>query len=248
MTYVVLAIGIVITVLFLLIRDKRSSAVAFCVKSFASLLFVATALSATFNNQDGILLPQLLIIFGLVCGLIGDITLDLKIYLNARNFEGSVKDSETVTYVGMGCFALGHIAYCTAVVLLTGLTSMLLYSALIALVITTLTFVTTICVLKMNFGKFFVPSCIYCFLLTLFGGLTVLTLSSYNGGIQGTLLLVGAMLFLVSDLILSYTYFSNETQRATSGLLNPESRFLIVLNHATYYGAQYLIALSLLFI
>lgn len=245
MTYIILIIGVVITLLFLLIRDKQSSIWAICAKSAASLAFVSTAICAIVESNGANPMPKLLIVLGLVCGLIGDITLDFKVYLSARNLQS---DSDTVTYFGMGCFAVGHILYVTAVTLVTGNTSALLYSSGIAAVLVVLTFVTTLAVLKMNFGKFLAPSIVYCFLLAMFVSLTAWTLPAHNGQVQGIILLVGSVLFVISDLILSYTYFANDTQRQTQGMLNPESKFLIVTNHATYYAAQFLIALSLMFI
>ena len=242
---IILAIGVAITVVFLLMRDKSSSIGAICAKSVASFAFVTTAVCAIFESNGTNHIPKLLVVLGLVCGLIGDITLDMKIYLGARNLQS---DSDAVTYFGMGCFAVGHILYITAVTIVTANVMALVYSAIIAAVLVVLTFVTTLGVLKMNFGKFLIPSIVYCFLLANFGSLTVWTLPCHNGQPQGIILLIGALMFLVSDLVLSYTYFANETQRQTKGMLNPESRFLISVNHGTYYVAQFSIALALLFI
>ena len=51
------------------------------------------------------------------------------------------------------------------------------------------------------------------------------------------LIVVGAALFLLSDLVLSLIYFEGN-----------ESRVLIVVNHVLYYVAQFLIALSLYYL
>jgi hypothetical protein len=44
------------------------------------------------------------------------------------------------------------------------------------------------------------------------------------------------------------TYFSKESDYQKDGILNPESRFMISANHITYYIAQFLIAICILFI
>ena len=52
------------------------------------------------------------------------------------------------------------------------------------------------------------------------------------------MLFVGGVFFLISDLILSGTYFGEGKDRPVD----------IVTNHMTYYIAQYLIALSIAFV
>ena len=107
--------------------------------------------------------------------------------------------------------------------------------------------VLSIFVMKMRFGKFLIPSISYCILLTWF-----VVYSAWNlAAIKSTaniLLLVGSIMFIVSDLILSMTYFSKEEDYKKQGMMNPESKFMIVANHATYYIAQFLIAIAILFI
>jgi hypothetical protein len=50
------------------------------------------------------------------------------------------------------------------------------------------------------------------------------------------LLAAGAILFLLSDLVLVMTYYDNK-----------DSRPFIVVNHVLYYAAEYTIALSILY-
>lgn len=49
-------------------------------------------------------------------------------------------------------------------------------------------------------------------------------------------------------MVLLMTYFSKPADYERKGMLNPELRLIIIVNHVTYYLAQFLIALSLLFI
>ena len=69
-----------------------------------------------------------------------------------------------------------------------------------------------------------------------------------QGSASAGILLAGAILFVLSDMVLSMTYFSKPADYERKGMLNPESRLMIIVNHVTYYLAQFLIALSLLFI
>jgi hypothetical protein len=68
-----------------------------------------------------------------------------------------------------------------------------------------------------------------------------------NNSLTNVLLIIGSILFILSDLVLSMTYFSKEEDYKKEGILNPESRFMISLNHILYYGAQFFIAISILF-
>ena len=81
--YFLLACGIIMLILFLIARDKKSSALAIVLKTATSLFFIATGLAAAVENGivgnfDAKLLPSALVIMGLVLGMVGDITLDFK--------------------------------------------------------------------------------------------------------------------------------------------------------------------------
>jgi hypothetical protein len=56
---------------------------------------------------------------------------------------------------------------------------------------------------------------------------------------QYILMFIGGILFLISDMILSAMYFDKNQSKNTS--VN------VVLNHATYYAAQFCIASSIMF-
>ena len=240
-TYIFLALGVVSFVAFAIFRDKKSSATAICIKTVVSLMFIATAIAALLENEHRgfVLLPALLMIGGLVLGMVGDITLDFKIYLKGLPYKDAEKDSDKMTYIGMAAFGVGHILYITATALRA--------SALIGIGVTAAIFCLSIFVMKMRFGKFLIPSISYCILLTWFVVYSAWQLAAVNST-ANILLLVGSIMFIVSDLILSMTYFSKEEDYKKQGMMNPESKLMIVANHATYYIAQFLIALALLFI
>jgi len=99
----------------------------------------------------------------------------------------------------------------------------------------------------MDFRKFFIPSILYGILLACFVFLSIFKISfSYTRA--NLFILIGSILFIVSDLILSITYFSKKEDYEKKGIMNPESRFMIIMNHITYYAAQFLIAIAILFL
>ena len=93
--------------------------------------------------------------------------------------------------------------------------------------------------LRLKYGK--LKKIAFCYALCLFGTCSFsLFLAIQNGfSILGlNLFLIGAILFAVSDLILSDTYFGEGKERPID----------FILNYSTYYAAQFIIAFLLLFI
>ena len=237
LTYILLVLGGLFLTLFLLFRTKEGGILPAALKTITSLLFVATAVSGAINNYivTGVVgVPKLtffgLVILGLVCGLIGDLTLDLKITYQSTN----LRHSDLYTFFGMAAFGIGHILYIAAVSTFFGFSG---WSILIAVAATALIFTVSLFLLNMQFGKFLIPSIIYALLLTLFLACTIVGGMVSGFTLPVILLVVGAALFLLSDLVLSMIYFDGN-----------ESRVMIVINHVLYYAAQFLIALSLYYI
>ena len=237
LTYILLVLGLVCLTVFLLFRNKEGGILVAALKTLTSLFFVATAISAAINNYivSGTLSVEKLtfmglVILGLVCGLIGDLTLDLKVTYKTLN----LRHSDLYTYFGMASFAIGHVLYVIACARYFGFTG---WEVLIAAAATALILLCAIFLMKMTFGKFLIPTVVYTFLLTLFVATTVGAgiLTAFT--VPVILLVCGSVLFLASDLVLSMTYFDGN-----------ESRVLIVVNHVLYYFAQFAIALSLYYI
>lgn len=236
-TFVLLVLGGLSLAMFLLFRTKEGGIIPAILKTITSLLFVATAVSAVVNNYIvtgalGVckLTFYALVILGLVCGVIGDLSLDLKVTYQEMN----LRHSDIYTFFGMGAFGVGHILYIVAVSIFFGFSA---WSILIAVALTALIFTVSLFLLKMQFGKFLIPSIIYALLLTMF--LTCTVVAGIFAGFTAPviMLVIGAALFLLSDLVLSMIYFDGY-----------EARALIIVNHVLYYAAQFLIALSLYYI
>ncbi|MDR0286490.1 MAG: lysoplasmalogenase, partial [Clostridiales bacterium] len=147
--WIVLAAGIAATLIFLYLRVKKGGVTGLIAKAVASVGFIATACAALSLNI-GFYGYGLLVIVGLVCGLLGDIWLDLKwIY---------IQDKDTYLYAGMASFFVGHIFFITAI--LTHF-NWAVINILIALAIAVAGAVIVLLIekpMKMDYGKFKIPS------------------------------------------------------------------------------------------
>lgn len=201
-------------------------------KSFVSCLFIATGFFAL-CCQGAVPMAGLLVLGGLICGLLGDVWLDLKfIYPD---------DEQLYTYAGFLAFAAGHILYMAAMLILFGGNAKPLHFIIAALVSLALGFVTVLMgpVLKLDYGKYRNISLFYGPLL--FGSTVLSATLAFCTGFSEPFLTVfcfGGVLFLLSDLVLCGTYFGKGKDRPID----------LILNYVFYYGAQFVIALSLLFI
>jgi uncharacterized membrane protein YhhN len=224
--YLIVFLGAVALTLFLVNRDRNGSVKALLYKTLASFLFIVTAfVSFMVNPCPCAAVFAALIMMGLVCGLIGDILLDLKIM-----YKGS---SVLYQHGGMAAFLVGHLFYLAALIAYFGFSWIPLLIAVILAVI-------IICVskflFKFNFAEHTIDTWAYSFVLAYM--MTQACYAAINQGYSActVLLAVGAILFLLSDLVLSMTYYDGK-----------DSRAFISVNHILYYAAQFCIALSVLY-
>jgi len=231
--FILTGFGILSVAVFLWLRVSRRYVEATIFKTFASILFVATGSFAWYAGGAGFW--GTFILLGLVFGLTGDVFLDLKIAYSA--------DSPKWLSAGMAAFAIGHVLYLTGAFIEAGslLTKPLYWLAIPVLLAAGFTAGVWVVApkLQLQYGKFLIPSLTYAFLLSFFvlitGKLFIQTQYSWRWG----LLFIGAFLFLVSDLILSLQYFGPKQHE--------HKRMWIISNHATYYLAQFSIAISMVF-
>ena len=193
------------------------------IKSIVSVLFIAVAVSA--GSQT--VLAKLVII-GLVFGLLGDIWLDFKYVFPSQG--------ELFTYAGFAVFGIGHILYVTGLLSYYGSERFLVASFALAALSAGLVAALEK-PMKLVYGKMKPIVVIYGFLLfsTVFvsGGLLLI-----HGGKALMLFFIGGVLFALSDLVLSGTYFGVGKERPVD----------IASNYILYYAGQFLIALSLAFL
>ena len=226
-----MSLGLIALVFYLLEKCKRYSVKGVLIKTVVSLLFIATAIAATAQNSGHIL--NHFIIAGLIVGLLGDIFLDLK-YVYP-------KDDKLYTYAGFIVFGIGHILFVVGL-LLQFYTNGNMHYFLIPIGGAILFVIINLLLekpLKQSFKPYKLIVSIYAFLLAM-NPLTSLMLNIYVGWNSTALIMlfIGGVLFAISDLVLSGTYFGEGHEKPID----------FILNYITYYGAQFVIAFSLLFL
>jgi len=224
--YLLVLTGSIALTLFLIARDRKGSVQALLIKTLTSFLFISVAFTSfMINPNPDVATFAMLIMMGLICGLIGDIVLDLKIMYR--------ESSSLYQQGGMVAFLVGHLYYLAALVIYFGFNWM---PVVIALVLAVIIGLVSRFILKFNFAEHTIITYAYSFFLSY-----MMTQACYAAITRGftactVLLAAGAILFLLSDLVLVMTYYDNK-----------DSRPFIAVNHILYYAAQYSIALSILY-
>ena len=226
-------IGIILLAVYIKEKIKGASLNALILKSLVSCCFLAAALSALLTTwpegsaDTAALCFPVLVIFGLFCGLMGDIWLDLKLVYPA--------DDAPYTYAGFIFFAVGHVFFISGLIkgYGAGIRPWMILAAFAAAVLLGILTVLAGPLLGLNYGRFRTISMIYAPLL-ISTTLISLVLVLHNGLSVHVpvIMFVGGALFLLSDLVLSGTYFGEGKDRPID----------IILNYVFYYGAQFLIA------
>lgn len=227
--YTTLTVGIILTAVFLVLRVKKGGLVGVFSKTAASLCFIATGFAAA-NQKSTYHEFTTFMIFGFIMGMLGDIWLDLKwVYF---------KDNDSFLHAGFICFMVGHLSFLTAIMNSapwTWASNLVAFAAALAIAL-----VATLLEkpLKVKYGKFKKIVFLYSFVLSLVFT-TSLSLAFFND-FQPVWVAtsIGSGLFLLSDLVLSGTYFGE----------GKNTPFYVVLNHLLYYGAQFTLASAIHFI
>ncbi len=241
----VLVLGAAATVAFLILRVKKGGLSAAVMKVIASVMFVLTGLAAVIDSLPLYYAPFLghfrfnswamLYIAGLVCAILGDLFLDLKYVY--------IEDSDKHTFLGFGFFIATQVFY------FMGAFNCFKwcpqgtydYKAIYVSLIVAAIFVLAAVfgekkILKVKFGKFKAISAVYSGILSF---TTVFTIfCAMTGSTAGLLMAIGEVAFLISDLILSGTYFG----------VGKNTKKHVIWNHLFYYAAQFLIATAIFYI
>ena len=214
-----LALCIVSTIIFIIIKTKIGGKKGVIAKAFASLMFVMGGVLAFLNKQ----LPFYAYFFlgALIFSFIGDILLGLFETKSGKTNSSylllgiaAFSITQILNIVGMSFHALNEM---DNIIVPLGL------AAGIGIVIALLITVNSKS-MGITFGKFTLPATIYsCFVISTFIYAIFLTFL-----VQFTWsLIIATTLFLASDLILSFMYFGDRNQTEMD-----------VANKVTYYLAQ----------
>ncbi|MBR1762881.1 MAG: hypothetical protein IJ731_05910 [Eubacterium sp.] len=226
--YIVLPFGLAVSLVFCIKRAKGFSISNLMLKSVSSLCYLLTAVFALISNPTANTYGSL-IIFGGALGLVGDILLDLKgIYK---------KDESSYLKGGFLFFLAGHLFYSASVIYSIKLKWWIILICVAASFLFSFLNLALSKFIKVHFGAYRTIVFIYTVFLalTLFLSVAAAIVSNFAKGY--VILSIGAVLFTLSDAILSNTFFGR----------NKENALYFFTNHFSYYAGQYLIAASILF-
>lgn len=230
---ITLVLCTIVSIVFTILSFEKNF-VNLLLKTLASMLFTILGLLCMYyllskyytkltNNQ---LIGTFLTFAGLMICMIGDMILGMPRISELK------RDRLPIIVGGATWFALGHTIYCTALILLFGISWWVL-----AIIIPLSLFYTfgNKFFGKMNYHGLTVGVFFYSLLESLSYALCIVALIS-NPSVSAILLTAGFTFFFISDMVLMHNYFGQP------------KRFISILCHSTYYPAQILIALSIMFI
>ena len=220
MSLALIITGMIILVLYVREKIHGCTLKAVFLKTAVSVVFVSVAVTA---GSSAAVAP--FIIMGLLFGLLGDIWLDLKYVFPLQD--------ETFTYAGFLVFGIGHILYITGLLVQYGVRTYIAASFCFALVAAGLVVILEK-PMKLSYGRMRPVVMVY--------GLLLFSTVAVSGALlldhrEPALccIFIGSVMFAISDLILSGTFFGEGKDRPID----------IIGNYIFYYGGQFLIAYSL---
>jgi uncharacterized membrane protein YhhN len=193
------ALGAVLLAPYLFMRFKRRLLPGLFLKVGVSMLFLLTAAVGIITaGGETELLLSMAVFIGLCFGLLGDIFLDQK--------DMYAEHKETYTFAGFIAFMTGHFFFIAGLLFTYGPDWKTLLPGAAAGLAVGFGCLLLAKPLKMDFGRFKLITVIYGFVLA-FMDSTAFACYSVDKALQPLLMGVGGISFLLSDLILSQTYF-----------------------------------------
>lgn len=233
-----ICVALALASLFIVVRVKKGGVDGIVTKALASFGFVALGLflmATKAGQNDFSRYSSIVILCGLVCGLIGDVLLDLKVVYPFH-------EDKYLTF-GMLSFLFGHLFFIGSMgVIFAGnatkaITFPIIFIVVISAIFAVGIWFVTSRYMHLDYGKHALLSTIYAGVL-LFTTVFSIYLAFSTMLTSLFIMAVGFLLFLASDLVLSLQYFGGKQS----------VKSLIILNHSLYYLAQILIAVSIYFI
>lgn len=223
-----LILAIVMATVFVIFSNGQKGLLSLSFKSIASFCFTLLALSVLYIK--GMSLAGMLFVLGFVASCFGDVILGLP------DMPEMSKKATTLTLVGGLSFALAHVFYISAMILCFGFAW---WTILVAVALGLVFFFGNKIVGKLNYGKLTYGMPVYATFVSFVVAISIMALVSGANLVGAIMLLVGFVLFWLSDIVLMNIYFGNKPQKKT---------FFYYFNLSFYYAAQILIAASLYFL
>jgi len=217
---------------YIFFRCKRKLVPGILFKIATSVFFLITTCAATLAWPAEVFAQYKFLFFGIiigqVLGLLGDFWLDMK--------DMYPQHKEIYMFSGFSSFLICHLFFIAGLLRTYGAPlRTLLIIAGAGLVLTSIVLATEK-LMKLDYGKYKAIAVAY---TAVFGMSLAASLCSWyfgGRGLQPLVMNVGLVVFLLSDLVLSGTFFGEGKDRPVD----------YILNYLFYYGAQFTIALSLL--
>jgi uncharacterized membrane protein YhhN len=226
--YIVLSLGLVVSLVFCIKRRKGYSVGNLMFKSVSSLCYLLTATFALVSNSSAYIYGSL-IIFGGALGLVGDILLDLKgIYR---------RDESKYLRGGFLFFLVGHVFYSSAIIYSIRMKWWVVLISIVIAILISFANLASQKITKVHFGAYRTIVTIYVAFLSLTMVLAIVAVLLSHFSKNYVILAIGAISFTLSDAILSSTFFGR----------GKDGSFYLFTNHFFYYAGQYLIAASVMF-
>ena len=227
--YIILALVICSAVGFICLSHGQRSLLSLALKAIASFCFVTLGLMICYLK--GLSSFGFLILMGLVASLIGDVVLGLP------DMPEMKKKATSLTLIGGLAFAIAHVFYLSAMIYKFGFVWWLL---LVAVALGLIFFFGNKMVGKLDYGKLTGGMPVYSIFVSLVVAISITGFISHANIYGSIMLLVGFVLFWLSDIVLMNIYFGGHNDKV--------NQKLYYYNLAFYYGAQILIASSLVFL
>lgn len=228
MFWCLLVLAVVTAVLFVVFSNGQKSFLSLSLKTLASFCFTVLAFSAILVK--GVSVPTWLFCLGFVVSCFGDIILALPDMQELR------ARSIMITLIGGLCFAVAHVFYLSAMFVAFGFEW---WTLLVAVALGAVFYWGNKAVGKLNYGKLNAGMPVYSVFVSMVVGVSIFVLTTGANLTGSILLLLGFILFWLSDIVLMHIYFGNKPDK---------NKFLYYFNLSFYYAAQILIACSLVFL
>ena len=219
MNYTLIPICAILVAVFLYLEHKELYTGAVMLKGAASLCFVVLGIV----NYAGSL-PSKLIVIGLLLGMVADVLLNLRYVFPAKG--------QMIFLIGILVFLSGHILYLAAILPSSKnwiVCAVLAVIATVFLMIWIFSKITAALPFKI-FGVFYLGAVVFL-------NVTALVNLLFNFSLFSLFFMLGALAFLVSDIILILNTFGSQSKFS-----------LRIANISLYYLGQLLIAFSLLYL